>query len=689
MPCHLFAPGRLVKHFKTPFVIEKVVNEMVGYMPQQLENLARQRRTLWSRLLTGTQRLRYQWKVLCAELALVGIAYTVSTFLLSDGYGSDLIRKTLPMTLPWLVGLSFMSFLICGSYRLSLRIASIPEFLCISKAVSISTLAFFVVTRLLGVHLPIAIIILHWMLVIFLFSGLHFGVRLYRAHRAIGRQGGRRALIIGAGDAGTSVLKELVLDSICGILPVGIIDDNPEKNGASICGVSVLGGLQDLTRLVRERRIEEVFICIPSATRPQMSFILARCRECGVPVRTLPSVAELANGKAGLRDLRAVRFEDLLQREETVADPAFVRDVVGNRTVLVSGAGGSIGSELCRQIAAAHPRKLLLLERSENSLFYINLELQERFPAVCVQPRLIDVTCRERVRSVFESEHPEVVFHAAAHKHVHLLELHPHEAVRNNILGTRNMALAAKEFGTVRFVNISTDKAVNPRNYMGLSKKMTELIIRELAQSSQTRFMNVRFGNVAGSTGSVLRLFRDQIRKGGPIRITDPRATRYFMSISEAVCLILQAAALGQGGETFVFDMGKPLNIYEMACAFSLFSGLTPGKDLPIEFIGLKEGEKITEELWDEEEKPKPTAHGRIMALSGNRDLHDGILEQVDEFERLLANADYDGVLLRLYTLFPEFAEAHGQRVFRSGQDLGRFQLEKGESPHERAAFLS
>jgi FlaA1/EpsC-like NDP-sugar epimerase len=626
---------------------------------------------------------------LCAELVLVGIAYTVSTYLLSDGYGSYLIREILPMSLPWLVGLSFLSFLFCGSYRLSLRIASIPEFLCISKALAISNLAFYLVTKFLGIRLPMAILILNWMLVIFLLTGLHFGVRLYNAHRAIGRHGGKRALIIGAGDAGTSVLKELVLDSASGILPVGLIDDDPEKNGASICGVPVAGGLQDLTRLVRERRIEEVFICIPSATRSQMTFILARCRECGIPVRTLPSVAELVDGKAGLRDLRIVRIEDLLQREETVADPAFVRDVVGKRIVLVTGAGGSIGSELCRQIAAAHPRKLLLLERSENSLFYINLELQDRFPAVCVQPRLIDVTCRDRVRSVFETERPEVVFHAAAHKHVHLLELHPHEAVRNNILGTRNMALAAREFGAVRFVNISTDKAVNPRNYMGLSKKVTELLIRELAPCSQTRFMNVRFGNVAGSTGSVLRLFRDQIQKGGPIRITDPRATRYFMSIAEAVCLILQAAALGQGGETFVFDMGKPLNIYEMACAFSLFSGLTPGKDLPIEFVGLKDGEKITEELWDQSEQPRPTAHGRILALSGAPEFPCGILEQIDEFERLLASADYDGVLARLHKIFPEFAEAHGLRTLPSAKDSGALQLGKGAFPHERAAFLS
>jgi FlaA1/EpsC-like NDP-sugar epimerase len=299
------------------------------------------------------------------------------------------------------------------------------------------------------------------------------------------------------------------------------------------------------------------------------------------------------------------------------------------------------------------------------------------------------VTCRDRVRAIFESERPEVIFHAAAYKHVHLMELHPCEAVRNNVLGTRNTALAARDFGASRFVNISTDKAVKPRNYMGLSKKITELLVQEVAQSSQTRFMNVRFGNVAGSTGSVLRLFRDQILKGGPIRITDPRATRYFMTIAEAVCLILHAAAQGQGGETFVFDMGEPLNIYEIARAFSLFSGLTPGKDLLFEFIGLKEGEKITEELWESWETLKPTAHDRIFALSEAGRVATGILEQVDEFERLLARGDYEGLLVRCHKLFPEFAVDHSLYSTRSEKKTSTPAFYKEPIPNEPAAFLS
>jgi FlaA1/EpsC-like NDP-sugar epimerase len=655
------------------------------------DTIARRLRMTCVYVSTRVWRFRGRAAVLCLEGTLTTFGYAFSASLLSEVYGPSWARQILPSTLLWLVGLRLLSFLYFGTCKLSLRVASIPEFICISKALSTSSLAFYAITRLAvrDVRLPAALFILDWTVSIFVLVGLHFGIRLYSAQRAIGRSGGKRALIIGAGDAGTKVLKELVLDSGSAVLPVGIIDDDLQKRGTTICGVPVLGGLSDLARRVREQEVEEVFICIPSATRSEMKLILQGCRECGIPVRTLPSLAELVDGRVGPQDLRSVRIEDLLQREEVKADPAFVREVIGDRVVLVTGAGGSIGSELCRQIASGSPRKLILVERAENSLFYINLELQERFPTLCIEPRLVDVTCRDRVRAIFESERPEIVFHAAAHKHVHLMELHPYEAVRNNVLGTRNTALAARDFGASRFVNISTDKAVKPRNYMGLSKKITELIVRELAESSQTRFMSVRFGNVAGSTGSVLRLFRDQIQKGGPIRITDPRATRYFMTIAEAVCLILHAAAQGQGGETFVFDMGKPVNIYEIARAFSLFSGLTPGKDLLFEFIGLKEGEKITEELWESWETLKPTTHDSIFEVSDGGRVATRILEQVDEFERLLARGDYEGLLVRCHKLFPEFAIDHGLHADRPDKKTIIPTFYEGELPHERAAFLS
>lgn len=646
--------------------------------------------TMAHQLLRRAAQFRYQALVLCGELLVSGVAYVFSASVLSQVCGYGWAWRIVPVTLPCLFSLRLISFLFLGTCKLSLRVASIPEMIFISKAISLSSLAFYLVTKFAwqNVRLPVALFVLDWTVSMFLLAGLHFGLRFYQALQALGRRQGKHALIVGAGDAGTTVLRQLVFDSSAGILPIGLVDDDSKKKGTKICGVPVLGGLSDLSRLVRSQRVEEVIICIPSATRAQMKFILARCRECGIPVRTLPSLAELVDATIGLRDLRAVRIEDLLQREEVKADPAFVRELVGDRVVLVTGAGGSIGSELCLQIASGNPRKLILVERSENSLFYLNLELQERFPAICVEPRLVDVTCRDRIRSIFDDERPEIVFHAAAHKHVQLMELHPHEAIRNNVLGTRNTAVAARDFGAARFVNISTDKAVKPRNYMGLSKKVTELVVRELAQSGQTRFMNVRFGNVAGSTGSVLRLFRDQIQKGGPIRISDPRATRYFMTIAEAVCLILHAAAQGLGGETFVFDMGEPLSIYEIARTFSLFSGLTPGKDLLFEFVGLREGEKITEELWESWETVKPTTDERILVIPPNGRVASGILEQVEEFERLLAQEDYEGLLVRCHEIFPQFALEHGLLPAQAGQVRAPV-LYRRKLSHERAAVIS
>ena len=351
---------------------------------------------------------------------------------------------------------------------------------------------------------------------------------------------------------------------------------------------------------------------------------------------------------------RMPSIKELLQREEVRVDARETRKIVGGETVLVTGAGGSIGLELCRQIVHGGPRKLLLLDKAENSLFYANLEASERLGAARVNPLLANLLDAQGMKEILRNERPDIIFHAATHKHVGLLERQPQEAIRNNVLGTRNIAVAALESGVGRFVNISTDKAVNPRNYMGLSKKVTELCIQELARQGATRFSNVRFGNVAGSTGSVLRLFWEQIERGGPLRVTDPRATRYFMSVTEAVHLILRAAALGQGGETFVFDMGEPLNIYELARTMALSAGLKPEEDLEIEFTGLGEGEKLAEELWEAWERPMPTESERILAIR-DENARRGVLEEIRQMEDYLAQGDRRGLLKYIHGIFPEF----------------------------------
>jgi FlaA1/EpsC-like NDP-sugar epimerase len=398
-------------------------------------------------------------------------------------------------------------------------------------------------------------------------------------------------------------------------------------------------------------------MCIPGVTASQMQNLRHACREIRLPERTLGSLAELADGTVSLHNLRSPCIEDLLQRERICLDVNETRAVVHGKVVLVTGAGGSIGSELCRQIADADPARLLLLDKSENSLFYAHREICERMDSSRVQPLLVDLTCRGGVHQILMRERPQLIFHAAAHKHLGLLELHPLEAIRNNVLGTRNIAQEAIQCGATHFVNISTDKAVSPKSYLGLSKKLTELCIQELAHQENKCFSNVRFGNVAGSTGSVLRLFWEQIQKGGPIRVSDPRATRYFMSPPEAVHLILRAAALGNGGETFVLEMGEPVNIYELAKTMMRFAGLPPEGDLAIEFTGLNDGEKVTEELCEDWESPVPTEDRKILRIVEQDPLAHGILAKIDWMEHLLERGDQAELLAYLEHFAPEFRE--------------------------------
>jgi FlaA1/EpsC-like NDP-sugar epimerase len=324
--------------------------------------------------------------------------------------------------------------------------------------------------------------------------------------------------------------------------------------------------------------------------------------------------------------------------------------------VLVTGAGGSIGSELCRQIAAADPKRLIVIDKSENSLFYCHMGLGEAFPELEITPYLTDVTDSHTVREIFRTEKPDFVFHAAAYKHVGMMELHPDQAIRNNVLGTRNVLMASAEAGVKTFVNVSTDKAVNPRCFMGLSKKLTELLVKEFAARHALPYMNVRFGNVAGSTGSVLRIFSEQIKKGQPIRITDPHATRYFMSIPEAVSLILCAASIGKGGETFIFNMGTPVNIYELARTLTLLAGIIPGEELPIHFTGLRAGEKVSEELWEDWELPQATENPHVFRLTGSEPLAIKIIPAVQQLQELLTTHDQAGLLLYLDEMVPNFA---------------------------------
>jgi len=618
-----------------------------------------------SRLQAGSMsvHIRLNWAaVIAAQFTLIMLSFALSSrFLASVGSFPEW-----PASVKYVFGVvataQAAALLLFGTYRRSFRYAGIRDLLALAKSVGWSGLVAgglqMILHDLRFMGSPdFAFLLVDSTVLFFLLAALQFSVRVADVgkHRRRG-QATKRVLIVGAGDGGASVARELLMDTRAGITPVGFVDDDPAKQGNQICGIPVLGEIKDLARVAGKIKASEILVCIPSADSAQMRRILMACRKCGIPIRTLPSVSELLNGQVSWKDLRAIHVEDVLQRETIQLDKGLAEALIQDKVVLVTGAGGSIGSELCRQVAAARPRKLILIDKSENSLFYSHLGISEKFPEVTTQPCLVDVTSAPSVRDVFLRERPQIVFHAAAFKHVGMMELHPHEAIRNNLIGTRNVAATSAEFGVSHFVNISTDKAVNPSSYMGLSKQMAERTVREMAVRRRLRFMNVRFGNVAGSTGSVLRLFSEQIAKGGPLRVTDPRATRYFMSIPEAVYLILCAAALGQGGETFIFDMGEPINIYQLARTMSLFSGFVPEEELPIQFIGLREGEKIHEELREDWEEMQPTAHPRLFTVAPQAHFRGDMGRMTQQMEQILERRDYASLLEYIDACFPKFA---------------------------------
>ncbi|HEY6464924.1 MAG TPA: nucleoside-diphosphate sugar epimerase/dehydratase [Candidatus Acidoferrales bacterium] len=600
--------------------------------------------------------------VLAAELALATVSYAAAAFSVGHQFEPlSLLRGTVVITL----ALHLVALLWTRLYRRSLRYASSSDLVCVAKAVLASSvpLAAFLFWRFGTSAMSLAIVDASFLLI--LWCALHFSIRAIRAQRStvLGRRE-RRVLIIGAGDAGISLLSEIANDPSSPFQPVAILDDDVSKWGRTICGLPVLGGTDALSAIAAGVKAEEVLVCIPSATQKQMRAIVESCRHTELPVRTLPPLAEIlrhgaaadkSSATVSRRDLRPPRIEDLLDRDVIRIDENETRALIEGQVVLITGAGGSIGSELTRQVASARPSKLILLDKSENGLFHSNREAVEKLGASAVQPVLGDLLDRERVRRLFRAERPSLVFHAAAYKHVAMMDLYPREAIRNNVMGTRNVAEAALQFGAGRFVNISTDKAVNPRNWMGLSKKLTELCIEELSTLGTTRFSNVRFGNVAGSSGSVLPLFWERIERQQPIRVSDPRATRFFMSIPEAVHLILRAAALGSGGETFVFEMGKPVNIYELAKTMMLCSGLRPGRDLQIEFTGLQPGEKVDEELWESRENPIQSGSDHILVIREKHPLSLGIGKKIGRMEDLLLRGTETDALDYVCTLFPEF----------------------------------
>ncbi len=491
---------------------------------------------------------------------------------------------------------------------------------------------------------------------IMLLSGVRMVVRLYHEeffseHRGIVR----RFLIVGAGNAGEALLREMMRRRDAQYEVVGFVDDDPAKQGTEIHGIPVLGTVDDLSRICKRQSIDEIAIAIPSASHKQLRRVVRVCQGTKIRFSTVPSLMDIAAGKLRVSQMRDVDINDLLGREAVNLDMEQIRVFLKDKVILVTGAGGSIGSEMCRQVCTFEPRQLLLLEQAENPLFFIERELQKSFSKIPLESTIADITDKTRIEQIFSRYHPQVVIHAAAHKHVPLMEQNPGEAIKNNILGTRVIADAADAFGTECFVMISTDKAVNPTSVMGASKRVAEIYIQDLNKTSKTHFVTVRFGNVLGSNGSVVPIFKQQIAAGGPVTVTHPEMRRYFMTIPESSQLVLQAAAMGNGGEIFVLNMGEPVKIVDLAHELITLSGFRPGEDIEIEFTGLRPGEKLFEELSIEGEDMAATRHPKIAVWKNIPKDRETIRADIEKLLQVAHTQDRSQIVRVLKELVPNF----------------------------------
>ncbi len=563
---------------------------------------------------------------------------------------------------------------IAGTYRVLWRHAGSWEFLQLASAGAIAGGANFFLGALIlpGLQVidhrvPISILALCWLLAIVLPTGTRTLERmLYMARRnsrkppPTGERRKRRVLIAGAGEAGRMVADELIGSPGSGMIPVGFLDDDPAKTRGMLSGLPVLGDTRDLGPIAETVGADELIIAMPSASGSAIRAIVDDARAASLRVRTVPSLLEVASGAVRLTTLRQLKIEDLLRRAPVETDMGAVGALVAGRRVLVTGAGGSIGSELCRQIAALGPESLALLGHGENSIFDIHAELRSHHPALQLETFIADIRDRNRLVALFEEYRPQLVFHAAAHKHVPLMERNPSEAVTNNIHGTRNVVEVAAETDVERLVMISTDKAVRPTNVMGASKRIAEQVVQETARRRGANFVAVRFGNVLGSRGSVVPTFLRQIADGGPLTLTHPDVRRYFMTIPEAVQLVLQAAVLGNGGEIFALDMGEAIRIVDLATDMVRLSGLEPGRDIAFEFTGLRPGEKLYEEVFFAGEDVTGTSHPKILHTV-TRPLSDAFLNEVAQLElAVLQEMPASRLRAMLHHLVPEYLRADG-----------------------------
>jgi FlaA1/EpsC-like NDP-sugar epimerase len=596
---------------------------------------------------------------LVADAGLIALAWWLSFELRFDQGVPVYYEKLFQRTLLIVVAIQLVVFVLFRFYDRWWRYVSVRDMWSalrgVTAAVVASSLTVYFFSPVAQVRLPRSVAIMDWLLLLAFVAGSRLLARSVIERPGTGLIArGKEVLVVGAGDAGQLVIREMQRNRKLGYTPIGLVDDDPRKKNLRIHGVRVLGTTDDLRHILRDNKPDEVILAIPSASGDMRQRIVNVTREGNVPVKTLPGLYELIAGESDLAtQIRPVQVEDVLGREPVEVDLEATAAYLKGETVLVTGAGGSIGSELCRQIARVGPQRLILVDQGETALFEIERELVDERGFAASIPVLADCKSRTKMNQVFERYQPGVVFHAAAYKHVPLMEANPLESVRNNALGTRVLVEAAAEHGAKRFVLISTDKAVNPKTVMGQSKALCEWIVEAYGarEDVATRYVAVRFGNVLGSSGSVIPIFRRQIAKGGPVTLTHPEMTRYFMTIPEAASLVVQAGSIGGRGDVFVLDMGEPVRILDLAMQMIRLSGKDPEHDIDIEIVGSRPGEKLHEELWGEGEVAEPTLHPKIMRVSGPMVDAVWLQDELAELERLVREGETLETVSRLATM--------------------------------------
>jgi len=617
--------------------------------------------------------------VLLLDALLLTVAWYASYLLRFNFEISEKGMFFLKRMLPFIIGIKLIVFYFFNLYKGMWRYTSIKDFFDIIKASTVSSLI--IVSIILFTYRFVgfarSIFILDWGLTVFLISGYRLSIRIYfsviygnnHTRNTFARlfiphkdktDRTKDLLIIGAGNCGEKIYREIQDNARLRYRVVAFVDDDTSKIGMQIHGIPVVGTTEEIKLVATKLNAEEILIAIPSASSTQMRKIISNCEESNIPFKTVPGMGELIDGKVTVKAIRDVAYRDLLGREIIDLEEDRISAYIENSRVLVTGAGGSIGSELCRQICRFQPDSVILFERSESYLYEVELELRKNFPYINIISVLGDIRDRTQLSHTFSDYRPNVVFHAAAYKHVPLMELQPWKAVKNNILGTRNMIDISNKYSVERFVFVSTDKAVRPANIMGASKRVAEHLVQCQNGNglSNFSFMIVRFGNVVGSIGSVVPMFRKQIENGGPVTVTHPEVTRYFMTIPESCQLILQAGAMGKGGEIFLLDMGTPIKIDDMARDLIRLSGFEPDVDIKIEYIGLRPGEKLYEELITEGEGIVPTSHEKIMVLKGKSCDQISLNGKIDKLRSLAHQQDAEGIRSLLQEIIPEYKPA-------------------------------